>query len=85
MIVSPGRIRTDISLNAIDKDGQKHGVMDQGQEEGIPANICAKKILTAIKRDKKDILIGKKELLMVYIRKFIPSLYYKLASNVKPT
>ncbi len=84
-IVSPGRIRTSISINAVDKNGHKHGVMDAGQEEGMPVEICAKKIIGAVRKNKKDILIGRKEILMVYFRKFIPALYYKLASKVKPT
>ena len=84
-MVSPGRIYTNISLNAIDKNGQKHGVMDPGQVKGMPADVCAKKIIKAVRRNKKDILIGKAELLMVFFRKYIPALYYKMASNVKPT
>jgi short-subunit dehydrogenase len=84
-MVSPGRIQTNISVNAIDKDGEKHGVMDPGQAQGMPVEKCAKKIVKAVSRNKKDILIGNKELLMVYIRKYIPGLYYKMASKVKPT
>ena len=84
-VVSPGRIHTNISLNAIEKNGQRHGVMDQGQAQGMPADKCARKILKAVKNNKKDVLIGKSELILVFIRKFIPSLYYKLASNLKPT
>lgn len=84
-MVSPGRINTNISLNAIDKEGKNHGVMDSGQANGMPVNICAKKIIKAVKKEKKDILVGRKELLMVFFRKYIPSLYYKMASNVKPT
>lgn len=84
-MVSPGRINTNISLNAIDKEGQNHGVMDSGQANGMPVQKCATKIIKAVKRDKKDILVGRKELLMVFFRKFVPSLYYKMASKVKPT
>lgn len=84
-IVSPGRINTNISLNAVDKDGKKYGVMDKGQETGMPADLCAKKIIAAVEKNKKDILVGKKELIMVHIRRFFPSLYYKMASKVSAT
>lgn len=84
-MVSPGRISTNISLNAVDKEGKNHGVMDPGQANGMPADVCAKKIISAVRKDKKDILVGRKELLMVFFRKFIPSLYYKMASKVNPT
>jgi short-subunit dehydrogenase len=84
-MVSPGRIVTNISYNAIDKDGEKHGVMDPGQEKGMPADICAKKIIKAVKKRKKDILVGNKEVIMVHIKRFLPFLYYKLASKVSAT
>lgn len=84
-MVSPGRISTNISLNAVDKEGLNHGVMDPGQANGMPVDTCAKKIISAVRRNKKDILVGRKELLMVFFRKYIPSLYYKMASKVTPT
>lgn len=84
-MVSPGRITTNISVNAIDKDGKQHGIMDPGQANGMPSDVCAKKIVAAIKKDKKELLVGGKELIMVKIRKFLPGLYYKMASKVKPT
>ncbi len=34
-IVTPGRVQTNISLNALEKDGKKHGKMDAGQANGI--------------------------------------------------
>jgi short-subunit dehydrogenase len=84
-IVSPGRILTRISINAIDKDGGRHGVMDQAQAKGMPAATCARKIIRAVKRNRKDILIGRSELIMYYIHKFFPALYYHLSSKIKPT
>lgn len=84
-IVSPGRIHTAISLNAIDKNGEQHGVMDEAQQKGMPADKCARKIIAAVKNNRKDILIGRKELLMFYIRKYIPCLYHNMVSKIKPT
>ena len=84
-IVSPGRINTHISLNAVDKDGKSHGTMDPGQAEGMHADVCAKKIIRAVAKKKKDILVGKKELLLVHIRRFLPALYYKMASKISAT
>lgn len=83
-IIVPGRILTQISVNAVTKDGTKHGELDKGQEEGMKADVAAKKILMGIAREKKEILVGGKELLMVHIRRFLPSLYYRMASKVNP-
>jgi short-subunit dehydrogenase len=84
-IVSPGRINTNISFNAINHEGKIHGIMDPGQAKGISAEKCAKKIILAVKKNKKDILVARGESLMVYIRKFLPSIYYKMATRVSPT
>jgi dehydrogenase/reductase SDR family protein 7B len=84
-IVSPGRIYTNISLNAINKEGEKHGVMDPGQAKGMPADVCARKIISAVDSNKKEVWVGGKEVLMIYIRKFVPSLFHALARKVSPT
>ncbi len=84
IIVSPGRIYTNISLNAINKNGERYGVMDEGQAKGMPADICARKIIHAVKCNKKELWIGGKEVFLVYIRKYIPPLFHYLARKVKP-
>lgn len=81
-IVSPGRIRTDISLHAVTKSGRPYNKMDPGQANGMDAGICARKIVKAVKKERKELLVGGKELLMVYIRRFFPALYYKMIVNV---
>ena len=85
LIAFPGRIKTNISLHALTKDGTAHGKMDEGQNTGISAEKCARQYLNAIRKDKKEVLIGASELFMVYIHKFFPKLFYKLARKIKPT
>ena len=81
-IVSPGRINTNISRNALTKDGSAYDKMDNGQANGMAANVCATKIVKAIKKDRKEILVGQKEILLVYIRRFIPALYHKMVTKI---
>ncbi|PKQ61427.1 short chain dehydrogenase [Labilibaculum filiforme] len=81
-IVSPGRINTNISRNALIESGESYNKMDNGQANGMLAKECALKILKAVKKEKKEILVGKKELLMVYIRRFFPALYHKLVTRI---
>jgi len=83
-IIIPGRVQTNISLNAIDKDGKAHGRMDKGQDSGITSEKAAKIIYRNLKKGKKEILVGGKELLMVHIRRFLPRLYYYMSSRIKP-
>ncbi|GAF04478.1 SDR family oxidoreductase [Saccharicrinis fermentans] len=82
-IVSPGRIKTDISLKALTENGQAYNIMDKGQLNGMGADACARQIVKAIKKNRKDILVGRQELGMVYIRKLWPSLYHRLVLKIK--
>ena len=84
-VICPGRIKTNISLNAITRDGSKYGIMDSGQEKGMTAEKLAEKVLHAIRKYKKEPVIGGPEILMVYIKRFLPALYFKIASKLKPT
>lgn len=83
-LVCPGRVRTNISVNALDKGGQKHGVMDAGQAGGISAEKAARKIVRAIRKGRREVLVGGKELLMVYVKRFFPGLCARMARRIKP-
>lgn len=85
VIVCPGRVQTNISFYALEKDGKQHSKMDDGQAGGVTTDQAAKKIVKAIKKQKAEVLIGKKELLMVYIKRFFPALSRKLVRKIKPT
>ncbi len=84
-ILCPGKINTNISLNAIGKDGKSHGLMDHNQATGMPADACAKKIITAIEKKKKEVFIGGKEIKAVTIKRFFPKLFYKIIRKQKAT
>ncbi len=83
-IVMPGRVRTNISFRALTRDGTPHGVMDPGLAGGIPAEVCARKYLDAVYRRRREVLIGRKEVWMVHIRRFMPGLFFRLAGKFSP-
>ena len=83
-LVCPGRVQTNISRYALDKGGKPHGVMDPGQAGGMTAEAAARVITKAIAKEKKEVLVGRKELLMVYIKRFFPGLCATLARKIKP-
>lgn len=83
-MIIPGRINTSFSLHALDKEGNSHSKMDAGLESGMSTEKAAIVICKKLKKEKKEILVGGKELLMLHIRRFVPSLYYYLSSRVKP-
>jgi len=82
-IVCPGRVQTDISFHALEKDGKPHGKLDPGQAKGIAAIQAAKKIIRAFEKEKPEILVGKGELIMVYIKRFFPKLCRKIVRKIK--
>jgi short-subunit dehydrogenase len=84
-IVCPGRINTNVSLNAITGTGLPHGIMDHDINKGISPERCARLILKAARQKKKIVYIAGKELLMVYFKRFLPWMFYKLVSKVKPS
>lgn len=81
-LVYPGRVKTNISINALKHDGTKHGVMDATQEKGISAEECAESILKGVDKKQVEVLIGKEELILVYLKRWFPSLYYKFVLKV---
>ncbi|MCF0177214.1 MAG: SDR family NAD(P)-dependent oxidoreductase [Bacteroidales bacterium] len=83
-IVCPGRVQTNISFFALEKGGKQHGKLDAGQAGGLTADKAGEKIVRAIYKKKPEVLVGKKELLMVYIKRFFPRLCAYLARKVKP-
>ncbi len=83
-MIIPGRVKTNISLNALDKYGNAHNKMDAGQEKGLSADQAARIIVKKLEKEKKEILVGGSELIMVHIRRFFPRLYYYLSTKVQP-
>jgi len=84
-IIIPGRIRTEISKHALDGKGQATEKMDKGLDQGISPESAAQKIVKDLAKGKKEILVGGKELLLVYIRRYTPWLFYKIVSRISPT
>jgi short-subunit dehydrogenase len=83
-IVCPGRVNTNISRYALDKGGKPHSVIDAGQADGMSSEKAARIITKAIAKGKREVLVGKKELLMVYIKRFFPGLCALLSRKIKP-
>lgn len=81
-IVSAGGIQTNISKNALNSKGEKHGELDPRIKKGITPEKAAKKILKGAAKYKKNIFIGSGEVVLLYISRYFPALYRKIASNI---
>ncbi len=84
-VIIPGRVRTRISFRALDSEGKEHGKMDDGLAKGITPEKAAETIIRGIIRNKREILVGSTELIMLHIRRYLPFLFFKLAGKIKST
>jgi dehydrogenase/reductase SDR family protein 7B len=84
-VACPGKINTPISTNAVTADGQAHGQMDHNQATGMPVNVCVDQLLKSLVKNKHEVLIGNKELMAVYLKRFLPRLFWKIIPKQSPT
>lgn len=84
LMVCPGYIKTQISVNAVAADGSKHGKMDENQNQGISPEECAEQIIKGIVANKEEIYIGRREVAGVYLKRFFPSLLNKIVRKQAP-
>jgi short-subunit dehydrogenase len=84
MMVCPGKIHTNISLNALKADGSTHRSMDDGQASGRSARELADRILLGIRRNEEEVFFGGPEMKAVWIKRFFPRLFSTLIRKQKP-
>jgi short-subunit dehydrogenase len=82
-VVCPGFVRTSASVNALTSNGTPHGKMDDDIRHGMPSEVCARKILQAIKSRKREVCIGGAERWAVYLDRYLPSLFSRLIRGRK--
>jgi len=84
-LVCPGFIKTDVTKNALEGDGSKHNEMGHGQEQGMPPEEFAEKLLPKITKQQEEIYIGGTEILGIYLKRFFPRLLNKVLRNSEVT
>jgi short-subunit dehydrogenase len=82
-VIIPGRVRTSISFHALDGQGKEHGKLDDGQAKGVTPQQAAETIMRGMLRNKREILVGKSELIMLHIRRYCPWLFFRIADKIK--
>lgn len=82
-MICPGFIRTNVSINALTADGTPLNEMDNAQDKGMSPEDCAQAIKKALDRKKEEVLIGGKEVLAVYLKRFFPRVFSKLIRKAK--
>lgn len=76
-VISPGYIKTSLSLNALTETGQFYGVMDKTTEQGYSSKYVADCVLKAVLKGEKDVIISPfAPRCAVFLRILCPSLYF---------
>ncbi len=76
LLVCPGFIQTNVSINALTGSGEKLGTMDAATAKGLTAKECAQQIVSAIKSEKEEIVVaGIKESFGVWMKRFFPGIF----------
>jgi dehydrogenase/reductase SDR family member 7B len=86
LMVCPGYVRTNISLNALTADGKAQGTMDTATDNGFTTDEVAKRILSALRSGKEELIIAAgRERMAVFLKRFMPSLLSKIVRGAQTT
>ncbi|KAM9393531.1 dehydrogenase/reductase SDR family member 7B [Pholidichthys leucotaenia] len=81
-VISPGYIRTNLSVNAVTGDGTTYGAMDKTTATGQEPNDVAQAVLKAVCHRSKDVVLaGLVPRVAIYLRTLWPALFFKLMSS----
>ena len=78
-MVCPGFINTSKPMNILSEASQK---LEKVQYSRKPVEWCAVKMATAIEQKKEEVYIGGKEIFMVYLKRFLPSLFTRIIRRI---
>ncbi|KAL1277945.1 hypothetical protein QQF64_024618 [Cirrhinus molitorella] len=81
-VISPGYIKTNLSINAVTGDGSKYGVMDKTTAKGSDPVDVAHSVLKAVCHKRKDVVLaGLLPTAAIYLRTLWPALYFRLMAS----
>jgi len=76
--VTPGYIRTNISVNAVTGDGEELGKMSDEIAQGMDVDKCAAVILEGLRKGTPEIAVGDgPEMKALWLKRFFPRLVFK--------
>jgi short-subunit dehydrogenase len=84
-LVVPGLVNTEISESAATGSGERYGIKDRNQANGMSSEQCARRILRGIAGRRREISVARNGLTHfgTFMRRFMPAIYFRLISRVK--
>lgn len=83
-LIVPGYIATNITKAAVTADGSPLGYNQSDTENGMSPDACARQIVDAVYKKKRETLIGGPEIYGVYLKRFAPALMARIARKAIP-
>lgn len=81
-IICPGFIATNLSRFALVGDGSQQKTLDKTSYSKKSPEWCARKIRQAVEAKKEEVYIGGREVLGVYLKRFVPRLFSRIIRKV---
>ena len=81
LTASPGFTTSNIRFSALDKDGRQAGETVRDEENMMSAEGCARHILSAVKKRKRELILTTQGKLTVFLNKWLPGLTDRLVYN----
>ncbi|QJB68666.1 SDR family NAD(P)-dependent oxidoreductase [Parasphingorhabdus halotolerans] len=80
--ILPGSIKTDVSRNALTKEGERRGKSDAVIENGLAPEECARQILEAVANNVPELIIAEgPELMMAQLRQSDPEQLFAMLAQ----
>lgn len=81
--ITPGFIRTNISLHALSGDGTEFGAVDEDIAGGMDVTRCAEVVMDGLRNGKPEIAVGEgMEMKALWLKRFFPGKVFKLAEQM---
>ncbi|TMP88201.1 short chain dehydrogenase [Pseudoalteromonas ruthenica] len=84
LTVCPGSVQTRIAHNSLNEKGVAQNHSEQSIENGMPVSACVQEIITAIEKQKQEVVIGQR---LSYwaptIKRFFPRLFNRLTARLE--
>jgi short-subunit dehydrogenase len=83
LVVTPGSIKTNVSINALEGDGKAHGITDPAIENGLPVSQCAKAIVDGLLNNKSEVAVANfKESSLLRMSRYFPNYMFKVVRQM---
>jgi len=85
-VITPGYIRTNVTLNAVTGDGTPLNEVGENIGNGLPADKAARQIIKAVEAGKYEAYVGKpgQEKLALIVKRLAPGLLQKMVRKRAP-